>query len=215
MSIDKYSSFLCSYLNSILNDLKFDYFKSIWNFSDYDISVNGDIVSPIGINYTTGVIFKKDDNDIFTFTLPDFYSLYLSKKLSIADSTISFILIHKKIHDTFHDFNFSLFKKNNIKYHIYIKEKNDELKIYHFLKSSSGFRIVFDEQFNIVDISYNLKIFDKFKKNNIYEKYIIFTFYTHFLNNDFSKFNLSDDEVALLEIEDFKRYLELNNIINY
>lgn len=218
---DNYTLSLLDYLQTVQVSSQYDSIKKL-KYETRQIDANGvqDISTPdIYIQKEHKIhVFTQDDTtheSAYSFTGAGNFLYYIAKYPSI-DRVITQMEFLRRMHDELHasmGIDNPFLDNRTSSYKAILKDVDGVIKLFHVLNYDTGFRAVFDQSFNIIDVYFRHEALEKFRERPLEEKKVIFAFF-----NVYFRSSLLRDELCKkyeeLSFEEIRDYLTIYRMVN-
>jgi hypothetical protein len=102
-------------------------------------------------------------------------------------------------------------------YRIILKDTEMGIKLFHILDYDVGYRAIYDQSFNIIDLYYQQEELDKFLDCSLDHKKIVFAFLNVYMGNPSLRETINNATGKSYEdmtFEEMDNYLNLHRMIN-
>jgi len=143
--------------------------------------------------------------------------LYYIAKYPTIDRVLTQMEFLRRMHDELHSsmgVDNPFLDNRTSSYKAVLKNVDGVIKLFHVLNYDTGFRAVFDQSFNIVDVYFRHPNLEKFRTHPLEDKKVIFAFFNVYFRSPLLRDELCKkyDELSFEEIRDYLTIYRMVNI---
>lgn len=219
---DNYNLSIISYLQSVQEESQHEHIKKLTYFTK-EVNEDGvmDITNPdvFVVDIHKVHVFNQKDSKhfeaVYSFTGAGNFLYHISQHQTM-DRAITKMEFLRRMHDNLYmsmEIDNPFVDNRSSKYEIVLKNVDGVIKLFHVLNYDTGFRAVFDQSFNVIDVYFRQETLEKFRDYSLDDKKIIFAFFNVYFRSPLLRDELCK-KYEELTFEEIRDYLTIYRMVN-